>query len=115
MIVYGVDTSRKVTPVMVRDAIMVCFKKAHKEVLDTMDEYAKWESEKERKNFRNMNIELIIKSTFEETGEDFDHPSKEGLVRVIEKLADYAVGFREPAIIKKHYKEIIKLIKKIDG
>ncbi len=114
MIVYGVDTSKKITPIMVRDAIIVCFKKAHDEVLDTMDEYTNWESKREREKFRNMNIELIVKSAFERAGEDFNHPSKEGLVLVIKNLADYAANFRKPAIIKKHYEEIMRLIRKID-
>ena len=37
---YGVDFSKKITPLMARDAIIVCFRQAHKEILDLMDEYA---------------------------------------------------------------------------
>ncbi len=33
-IIYGVDISKEVTPVMVRDAIIDCFTKAHSDVLE---------------------------------------------------------------------------------
>ncbi len=29
-IIYGVDFSKKITPLMARDAIIVCFKQVHK-------------------------------------------------------------------------------------
>ncbi len=61
---YGVDLSKKVTPIKVRDAIIVCFEHAHKEILDMLDEYTEWESDKEREKFRSLKIELLAKNAF---------------------------------------------------
>ena len=38
-------------------------------------------------------------------GADFDNPTKEDLAKVMNKLVDYAVNFRNPEIVKKHYDE----------
>lgn len=112
--IYGVDLSKKITSLMVRDAIIICFKQAHKEVLDLMDEYMKWESEAEREEFRNLEIELIVRNAFKEAGVDFNNPTKEDFPRVLNNLAQFALRFRKPEIIQKHYNAIERLVDKID-
>jgi hypothetical protein len=111
-IIYGVDLSKNITPVIVRDAIIECFRQANREVLDEMDEYTEWESEKERKRFRDIQIDLIIKTAFKEAGEDFSHPTKEGIIKVMGKLADFASKFRKPEIVRRHYNEIKSILDK---
>jgi len=112
--IYGVDLSKKITPVMVRDAIIVCFKQAHKEILDLMDEYAEWKSKEERETFRDLEIKMIIINAFKDASVNFNNPAKEDLVKVIDGLAKFASMFRKPEIIRKHYNEIMKLINKIE-
>ncbi len=109
--IYGVDTSKKVTPIMVRDAIIDCFKQAHDEILQTMKEYYEFKSEKEFEELKHLNVKFLVESKFEEVGGDFENPSKRDLIKVIDKLAEYASHFRRPEIIKKHYDEIMKLIR----
>jgi hypothetical protein len=109
---YGVDLSKRITPLMVRDAIIVCFTQAHAEILDMMDEYAEWTSEEERSRFRDLEIELIIKNIFKEAGVDFNCPTKENLVAVLDKLAGFAVQFRKPDVVGKHYAEIKSILDK---
>ena len=111
--IYGVDVSKKISPIQVRDAILVCFSNAHKEILDEMDKYTEWESKEDRETFRSIEIESIIRQAFTDSKVDFDDSSKEDLLKVLEKLAEYASEFRKPEIIKKHYKQIKELIRKI--
>ena len=113
-VIYGVDLSKKITPVMVRDAIIRCFVLAHKEILDTMDEYAEWESEEERKKFKEMEGEYVVKKAFYDAGADFKNPTKEDLIKILSVLAEYSSNFRKPEIIQKHYAEIKQLTDKLD-
>jgi hypothetical protein len=113
-VVYGVDLSEKITPTIVRDALIRCFILAHKEIIDTMDEFTEWKSEKEREKFKNMQGEFVVEKAFDDAGVDFESPTKEGLIKVIDALMEYASNFRKPEIIKKHYGEIKQLIDKLD-
>ena len=113
-VLYGVDLSEKITPIMVRDAIIRCFVLAHKEIIDTMDEFAEWGSEEERQKFKKMGGEYVVKKAFDDAGVNFKNPTKEDLIKAINELAKYASNFRKPEIIKKHYGEIKQLIDKLD-
>ncbi|MHA1868404.1 MAG: hypothetical protein ACTSXD_10215 [Candidatus Heimdallarchaeaceae archaeon] len=111
--IYGVDISEKINPVMVRDTIIECFIKAHSEVLEMMKEYHKFKSKEEFEQMKRIDVEGLVKSKFEEIGADFNNPSKKDLIKVIDKLVEYASNFRKPEIIKKHYNEIMQLINKL--
>lgn len=112
--IYGIDISKRITPIMVRDAIIICFKQAHKEVLDMMDEYAEWSSESEREEIKNLQIELTVKNAFKDANVDFTNPKKEELINILDNLATLAAMFRKPEIIEKHYNEIKLLIGKTE-
>ncbi len=113
-IIYGVDLSKKITPIMARDAMIECFTQAHKEVLDTMDEFAEWESEKERQKFKKMEGGYVVKKAFDDAGVDFKNPTKDGLIKTMNELARYASNFRKPYIIRKHYNEIKLILDKCE-
>ena len=112
-VIYGVDSSKEVTPAMVKGAILECFSQAHSEVLELMEDYYKFSSKEEFEKMKKMNVEFVVKSKFEEVDADFENPKKEDLTRVIDKLAELAANFREPEAIKKHYGEIMLLIEKL--
>lgn len=112
--IYGVDVSKKVTPLMVRDAIIKCFISAHKEVLDNMKEYGSFKSRDEFERIKKLNVEYLIRALFSEDGKDFENPTKEDLIQVVSKLAEIAVQFRSPEIVKRHYNEIKQLIEKLE-
>ena len=111
--IYGVDTSKKVTPLMVRDAIIRCFREAHKEALEELNRKKAFESEAERGDFQRIQIDLIVRSAFDDTNTDFENPTKEGIRKVMGTLIKFAARFREEEIIKKHYDEIMALVEKI--
>jgi Zn-dependent oligopeptidase len=112
-LIYGVDPSKPVTPVMVRDAIVDCFIQAHKEILDEMKEYHEFKSEEEFEEMKKMDIKILIKSKFEASGADFDNPTKKSIIGVMDKLAELSINFRKPEIVKKHYEEIMHLVDKL--
>jgi hypothetical protein len=112
--IYCVDTTKKVTPILVRDAIIRCFKEAHTEVLKKMNENNEFKSVGERESFEKIQVNLIVRSVFDNVGEDFENPTKTGIVKVLGGLAEFAAKFRKPEIIKKHYGEIMKLVEKLE-
>lgn len=112
-IIYGCDTTKKITTLGVRDAIIQCFIKAHAEILEMMKEYHEFKSKEEFEEMKKLNIKLLITAKFNEIGADFDNPTKDDLITVITKLAEFATNFRKPEIIKKHTNEITALINKL--
>jgi len=112
-LIYGIDPAKPVTPVMVRDAIVDCFIQAHKENLEEMKEYHEFKSEEEFEEMKKIDVELLIKSKFEAVGADFNNPTKESIIGVMDKLAELSINFRKPEIIKKHYGEIMDLVHRL--
>lgn len=102
--IYNIDTEKEITPVMVRDAILLCFKQAHCDDLevDVLDEDIKTEYCKN-----------LVKNIFDEVGGNFDNPTKQDLQKVIKGLAEFSESFRDKEIILKHFNEIMTLINKI--
>jgi hypothetical protein len=55
----------------------------------------------------------LVKEKFQEQGVDFNNPSKEGILKVINALAEFSKDFRSQEVIEKHKHEIIDLLNKI--
>ena len=102
--IYGIDDSVEITPLMVRDAIVECFRQAHctDSGIDTGD-----------KNLNKQYCYEIVKKAFLDAGQDFDNPSKSGILKAMNNLAEFAKKFRDQSVIQKHYEEIMKLINKL--
>jgi hypothetical protein len=101
--IYGVDLDQEVTPLMVRDAIVKCFYKAH--CADAQLAQAK--------EMGKPYCTEIVKKAFADSGGDFEKPSKKSIIECLEKLKEFAANFRNPSIIKKHYKEIMELVSRL--
>ncbi|MDD3284735.1 MAG: hypothetical protein PHZ07_04030 [Patescibacteria group bacterium] len=114
-IIYEIDTDKKVSPENVRDAIVECFYNAHKEVLeDNMfvmleDDNVQVESSNAQKEY----IRQMIINYFVKVGGDFDKPTKEDILKVMNELKEFAKNFRKPEIIESHYSEIMQLVNKL--
>lgn len=104
-VIYGIDTDKVITPLMVRDAIIECFYQAHcadsSLGLDDSEVNAGYCGE-------------IIKKAFSESGGDFEKPTKESILGVLDWLRCFAKNFRDPKIIEKHSMEIMKLVEKLN-
>lgn len=105
-IVYGVDTSKPITPLQVRDAIIECFTKANckdkKLAGETIDEAS----------VKNQCYD-IVKKGIEEVHGDFNNPTKNILIKTVYYLASFVQDFGEKEMIEKHKKEIMELINKL--
>jgi hypothetical protein len=111
--IYGVDVTKEITAVMVRDAIIQCFLKAHSKILEEMKEYDEFKSKEEFERMKLFDVKLLIQKYFEDTDGDFENPTKDSILKVIKKLQEFAVHFRKPEIVKEHTNEIMTLINKL--
>ncbi|QQG52590.1 MAG: hypothetical protein HY931_04720 [Candidatus Falkowbacteria bacterium] len=56
----------------------------------------------------------LVKGKFQEQGVDFNNPTKEGILKVINALAAFSKDFRSQEVIDKHKSEIIVLLNKVE-
>ncbi|MDD5084105.1 MAG: hypothetical protein PHT88_04250 [Candidatus Moranbacteria bacterium] len=99
------DTDKHITPIEVRDVIISCFAIAHQNDISM--------------SFQNADeIRIycgeLVKKFFTDIHEDFDNPSKEALLKILNCLADFAKNFRDQAIIQKNYQKMIALVNDLD-
>jgi hypothetical protein len=113
-IIYGVDINKKITPVMVRDAIIQCFYEAHGDILELAKDFFGDPNQHKFEEMKKSHVKELIENIFDKIGENFKEPTKEGLIQVVEHLKKIAKIYRKPDIIKKHAGEIMQLIDKIE-
>jgi hypothetical protein len=102
--IYGIDLTKQITPLMVRDAIILCFQDAH--CKDTGFDASE-------KDVNQKYCLEIVKKAFQESNANFDNPTKEDILKATENLSEFAKKFRDQELIKKHYTEIENLIQKL--
>ncbi len=113
-IIYGVDVTKDVTPIMIRDAIIQCFYEAHCNVLELARETFGHPPEKKFEQMKKSHIKELIQDIFHRVGGDFNKPTKDNLLKVLDNLKEFASIYRRPDVIKKHISEIMLLINKLD-
>ncbi len=113
-IIYGVDITQKVTPIMVRDAIIQCFYEAHGDILELAKEFFGYPKKENFEKMKKSHVKELIENIFDKIGENFNNPTKESLIQVVDHLKKIAKIYRTPDVIKKHVSEIMLLINKID-
>lgn len=112
-IIYGVDINKKVTPVIVRDAIIQCFYEAHCNVLELAKDTFGKPSKKRFEDMKKTHVKELIYDIFIKIEGDYDKPTKDDLIKVVENLKKFASFYRKPEIINKHVSEIMQLINRI--
>jgi len=102
--IYNIDPEAGINVYNVRDAIVECFFQAHCQDAGLSDitdggnkEYCK----------------SVVEKGFSDVGGDFENPTKESIEKVLDYLAEFSKNFRDPEIIKEHYKEIMNLVNKL--
>jgi len=113
-IIYGVDITKNITPAMVRDAIIQCFYEAHSDVLELARETFGHPPKKKFEEMKKSHVKELVRDIFDKIKGDFNKPTKDNLLKVLENLKGFATIYRKPDIIKKHVKEIMFLINKLD-
>ena len=66
--IYGVDLSKPMNPIMVRDAMVKCFLNAHSSILDDMKD--QYKDTKEFNEIKKLDVKLTIKEFFKKTHAD---------------------------------------------
>lgn len=102
--IFGIDLNSKITPLMVRDAIVLCFWSAHCKDSGIKDD---------EKELNRSYCKSIVEKAFSDSGGDFNNPTKESIVACLNELASFAKSFRDPSIIEKHYNNVMKLVAKL--
>jgi len=109
--IYGVDISRKITPIQVRDAIIRCFSLAQEE----LKKFAKEKIDIKPDLIGETYINSLIINAFNEVNGDFNNPTKVTIVKVINRLKNICTdAFLDSVIIEKHTNKIQQLIDKLD-
>lgn len=112
--IYGVDLNNKLTPLMVRDAIVNCFLEAHDDVLEMIKDYYKVHNAEELNDLKEAQVKGMISAIFTEIGSNFESPKKEDLKKVIDRLKEISIGFRDKVLVEQHHNEISQLIDRIE-
>ncbi len=55
-----------------------------------------------------------VKKIFQDNAVDFNNPTKEGILKVVNALADFSKSFRSQEVIEKHKNKIIELLNKME-
>lgn len=109
------DINRKAHSIMVRDAIIECFYRAHLQVLERLKEIQEFETEQQFEQSTHIGVAVLVRNRFEAIGADFTNPTKEDLIRVCDMLAYFASSFRPSTVVNKEHKEMIQFVKKLEG
>jgi hypothetical protein len=111
--IYGVDLEKKITPEMVRDALIICFEKAHAQILNESKEYNQFNSKEEFRQFSKEEIVAIIKKIFLNIGGSFERPAKKDLILAVDALKEFCSNFRTKKIVEKHASKMMQLIERL--
>ncbi|MFN3396024.1 MAG: hypothetical protein ACK4Z9_04435 [Thermodesulfovibrionales bacterium] len=93
-----------------RDIIVKCFFEAQKETFSRSRQTLGLEVD-EKKILSN--IVAAIRLAFKEVGEDFDKPTRESLLKVVDVLARKAASWGTPKDIIDHHKEQIQMVLRV--
>ena len=81
-IIYGVDTNKKVTPIMIRDAMIRCYYEAHCNVLELARDSFYKPPKKKFEEMKKSHVKELVEDIFHRLGGDFNKPTKEYLLKV---------------------------------
>lgn len=109
--IYGVDLEKPINPQDVRDALEECFLKAHSEILkETMTGDL---PANEQRSLERLNVRQMIRNYFQDVDGDYDKPTKETILGVIENMKVFAKNFRQEELIEKHAGQIMELVNRL--
>ena len=109
--IWGVELDSNYGPKEVRDAVIVCFVQANGDMVLRMSGATVPTNEKEKEALTKELVEDLIRKTFEKSGEDFENPTKESILKVLEHLKEIARKVhQDESAIGSHYAEIKKLV-----
>lgn len=97
--------------IKVRDFIVKCFSHSHRETFERARKIIC--SPTDSKSIENSVI-LVVRLAFKKAGYDFDNPTKDGLISVLDNLAKEARLMGTPdCIVDYHKNEIMKAVNRL--
>ncbi|MFQ5908808.1 MAG: hypothetical protein ACE5JE_08310 [Thermoplasmata archaeon] len=101
--------SEELTPEFVRDELLRCFESANGEFYEILDQPVADEVLQEQ-------VRQFVTGVFQQCGESFEAPTKQGIRRSIEQCKTNAaqmMGDRGADVIRHHYDEMMKLVSRM--
>ncbi len=101
--------AQKVTPEFVRDELLNCFESANREFSSLLKQPVTDDALKEQ-------VRNFVQSVFSDCGASFENPTTESILKAINQCrsnAEKMMGPQGAEIIKHHYDEMMKLIRKL--
>jgi len=107
---WGVELNSDYNSTNVRDAMLKCFIQANGDAIAKSTVMKLPEDETEKKQMIKQMTESFMRKAFEETGGEYNSPTKQSIIAALEKLKEYAAGQNHSKeMIEKHVSEITKL------
>lgn len=107
---WGVELDSDYNSTNVRDAMLRCFIQANGDAIAKSAVMKLPEDEKEKKKMIEQMTESFIRKAFEETGGNYNSPTKQSIMAALDKLKIYAASQNHSQeMIEKHASEITKL------
>jgi hypothetical protein len=100
----------EVTPLLVRNELLTCFESANREFLKILHQPV------DDTILKNQ-IKQFVAGSFSQCGASFDNPTKQGIINAIgecKKNAEAMMGPRGREVIDHHYREMMKLVEKLN-
>lgn len=97
------------TPDFVRDELLRCFESANREFYQILEESITDEALKEQ-------VRQFVTGVFQQCGASFENPTKGGIVVAIEQCkanAEQMMGDPGADVIRHHYDEMMKLVRRL--
>jgi len=69
---------------------------------------------KKFEEMKKSHVKELVQDIFHRIEGDFNKPTKDNLLKVLDNLKEFASIYRKPDVIKKHVSEIMLLINKLD-
>ena len=101
----------QVTPVFVRDQLLLCFESANREFMRLLDQPVTDEQLKQQ-------VRTFVEGVFTQCGVSYVSPTKDGIVAAISECksnAEKMMGPKGATIIEHHYDEMMMLVNRLQG
>ena len=108
--IYGVDVDKPVTPQQAKEALVKCLEEAHEETKQLLTED---KAKAELELLEKTNARYIIQDTFSRVGGDYDAPTKESLLAVVNYIKDFLCYCRAPEVMERHYNQMRLILERL--
>ncbi|MBW3003334.1 hypothetical protein KY328_04705 [Candidatus Woesearchaeota archaeon] len=103
-----------VTAIQIRDKIIERMFQGGKEYLKRIEGFYNMKSQQEIDVLKQKEVESVVAATFEKVNADFENPTKESLLLVIEELHRIGPKYAPKDVVEKDAKDFKKLVQGLE-